>query len=115
MAQVSAISGIHISFMKVQKGEQPAALRPLHPSDDAKKLSGIAASNSSRVRFPTRDWFDDCGVDEPNMLWLATTIAPITSNQNGAASHHLIDCEKSIANRIRRTAERINPIRSNHC
>src|SRR6185295_18076294 len=100
MPQTRAISGIHTSLMKVQNGVQPAALRPLHPSDDAKKLSGIAASKSSRFRFPIRDWFDDCGVDEPNMLWLATTIAPITSNQNGAASHHLIDCEKSIANRI---------------
>src|SRR6185295_15795981 len=115
MPQASAISGIHMSLMNVQKGEQPAAARPLHPREDAKKLSGIAASNSSRVRFSIRDWFDDCGVDEPNMLRLATPSAPITSSQKGAASHHLISSEKSMANRIKSTAERINPIRNNHC
>src|SRR6185295_2995585 len=102
MPQTRAISGIHTSLMKVQNGVQPAALRPLHPSEDAKKLSGIAAINSSRCRFPIRDWFDDCGVDEPNMLWLATPSDPISSNQKGAASHHSIRCEKSIANLIRR-------------
>src|SRR6185369_10054635 len=115
MPQASAISGIHMSLMNVQKGEQPAAASPLHPKEDAKKLSGIAASNSSRFRFSIRDWFDDCGVDEPNMLRLATPSDPTTSNQKGAASHHFIDCEKSIANRIRRIAETISPIRSNHC
>jgi len=104
-----------MSLMNVQKGEQPAAARPLHPSDDAKKLNGIAASSSSRFRSPIRDRLDDCGADVPKMLWLATPSAPITSNQKAAASHHFIDCEKSIANRIRRIAETISPIRSNHC
>jgi len=101
--------------MKVQKAEQPEALNPLHPREDAKKLSGIAASNISRFRFPIPGWFDDCGSDEPNMLWLAAPSDPITSNQKRAASHHFIDSEKSIANRIRSTAERISPIRSTHC
>src|SRR6185369_10719122 len=115
MPHASAINGIHMSLMNVQKGEQPAAARPLHPREDAKKLRGIAASNSSRFRFSIRDWFDDCGADVPEMLWLATPSAPITSSQKGAASHHFIDCEKSIANRMRRIAETISPIRSNHC
>lgn len=103
-------------FYERAKGEQPCTLNPMQSSDDARKPTGIAASNSTRLA--SRRARGAVSLSELAALTTfatPTTSATITSKQNGAANHHFIPSQKSIAKRISSTADMTNPKRSNHC
>ena len=99
--------------MNVQKGAQPCTLNPVQSSDEAMKPSGIAASKivCAKANRPLAD----CAPLMPNTFVKPTKSAAATSKQKGAANHHFILAEKSIAKRMSNTDDIANPDRSNHC
>src|SRR5205807_3511275 len=108
-----ASSGVQTTLMKVQKGEQPSTLKPVQSSDEAMKPSGIAASKIvARKRSGT---LADRATGVPNTFARPTKSAAATSKQKGAANHHFIFAEKSIAKRMSNTDDIASPDRSNHC
>jgi len=114
-AQTTTNRGIHASLTNVQNGEQPRTLNPVQSSEDARKPRGIAAINNARLGSLMRRAI--ARLPDPALTAFAapTPRATMTNIQNGAANHHGISLEKSIAKRISRTADIATPNRSNHC
>ena len=106
------MSGIHTSLMNEQNGEQPCKLKPVQSSDEAKNAAGIAASNSLLALSP--ESVPAANTRSPNTFQALTLNAAMTSSKKGTASHHFISIQKSIANRVRSTAEATRPARSKH-
>src|SRR5207248_7000627 len=112
----AASSGIHIVLMKLQNGVQPARLRPVQSSDDARKPSGIDESNRTFARraglVSARP--AGTGLSLAMMFKAATPSAATTSKTNGTPSQSGISPTKSIAKRPSKIAATAQATQNNN-